>query len=233
MVRHSLVGRAKSEAISSEILARVFRELESMMATFPEAVVDAMVKDRRDPFKVLIATLISLRTKDEVTGKATERLFKIASTPFQMALLEPEVIEKAIFPAGFYRNKAKTIIHVCSVLIEKHEGKVPSTIGELVAIKGVGRKTANLVLSSGFGIDAICVDTHVHRICNRWGYVDTKTPDATEMLLRRKLPKAYWIRINALLVVMGQNICKPISPICSACSLKEWFCPSIGVKKSR
>jgi endonuclease-3 len=233
MAGSSLKGKTKLRVISEEVLGRVFSELESMMASFPEAVVDAMVKDHRDPFKVLIATLISLRTKDEVTGKATERLFQIASTPFQMVLLEPEVIEKAIFPAGFYRNKAKTIIHVCSVLISKYEGNVPSTIDELIAIKGVGRKTANLVLSSGFGIDAICVDTHVHRICNRWGYVNTSTPDATEMLLRRKLPQRYWIRINALLVVMGQNICKPVSPLCSSCSLKGWFCPSYGVKKSR
>jgi len=223
----------KPVKVSSKILARVFKELESMMATFPEAVVDAMVKDKRDPFKVLIATLISLRTKDEVTGKATERLFEFASIPEEMALLDPEVIEKAIFPAGFYRTKAKTIINACTVLNEVHEGKVPSTIEELVAIKGVGRKTANLVLSSGFGIEAICVDTHVHRICNRWGYVNTKTADATEMVLRKQLPRSYWIRINALLVVMGQNICRPISPKCSSCTLKDWFCPALGVGKSR
>ena len=234
-VREKLKGVSSKtpSKISHETLSKVFSELESMMATFPEAVVDAMVKDKRDPFKVLIATLISLRTKDEVTGKATERLFKFASAPEQMALLKPVVIEKAIYPAGFYRTKAKTIINACVVLNEKHNGKVPSSIDELVAIKGVGRKTANLVLSSGFGIDAICVDTHVHRICNRWGYVKTKTADATEMVLRKQLPRSYWIRINALLVVMGQNICRPISPICSSCSLKEWFCPALGVEKSR
>lgn len=229
----SLKVKEKSRAVSPETLAKVFKELEAMMVTFPEAVVDAMVKDKRDPFKVLIATLISLRTKDEVTGKATERLFKFASTPEKMALLDPEVIEKAIFPAGFYRTKAKTIINACTVLNVKHGGEVPSTIEELVAIKGVGRKTANLVLSSGFGIEAICVDTHVHRICNRWGYVTTKTADATEMVLRKQLPRAYWIRINALLVVMGQNICRPISPICSSCTLRDWFCPALGVEKSR
>ena len=222
-----------SKAISKKNLEKAFVELEEMMSNFDEAVVDAMVKDKRDPFRVLIATLISLRTKDEVTGPATRRLFKLAKGPEDMTLLDPEKIEKAIFPAGFYRRKALTIIDVCSVLNKDYGGKVPSDLKQLISIKGIGRKTANLVLTSGFGIEAICVDTHVHRICNRWGYVDTKNADATEMVLRKILPRKYWIRINALLVVMGQNICKPISPFCSKCSLKSWFCPALNVDKFR
>jgi endonuclease-3 len=150
-----------------------------------------------------------------------------------MAALTPSVIETAIFPAGFYKRKARTIIHVCTVLRDEYDGQVPDDLQALVKIKGIGRKTANLVLSTGFGIDAICVDTHVHRICNRWNYVNTASPDATEMALRKKLPVRHWIRINALLVVFGQNICKPLSPFCSRCSLSQWFCPGTGVDRHR
>lgn len=186
----------------------------------------------RDPYQVLISCLISLRTKDEVTSAATERLFSLAKTPPAMLRLTPGAIEKAIYPAGFYRNKARTILHVSSVILDEYNGKVPDTIDELLTLKGVGRKTANLVVSLGYGKNAICVDTHVHRISNRLGYVSTKTPEKTEFALREKLPCRYWIEYNELLVNYGQHICVPISPKCSECVIQE-FCPKVGVTKHR
>ena len=187
----------------------------------------------RDPYQVLISCLISLRTKDEVTSKATERLFSLAKAPQDMVKLSPKKIEKVIYPAGFYRNKARTIIHVSRVILDEHKGTVPDTIDALVAMKGIGRKTANLVVSLGYGKDAICVDTHVHRISNRFGYVKTKNPHETEFALRKKLPKRYWIEYNDLLVSYGQHICAPISPKCSSECVVENFCPKVGVTKHR
>lgn len=187
---------------------------------------------QRDPYLVLVSCLISLRTKDEVTAKATERLFALATTPEKMARLSPRRIEKAIYPAGFYRTKARTIIGVSNVLLEKHDGMVPSTMEELLALKGVGRKTANLVLGLGFGKPAICVDTHVHRISNRLGYVRTKTPEKTEFALREKLPMHDWIDYNDLLVNFGQHICVPVSPKCSVCPVSR-LCERVGVRVHR
>ena len=171
---------------------------------------------------------IHLRTKDDVTREASKRLYKLAETPEKMVRLKRNTIEKAIFPAGFYRNKAKTILNVCKVIIETHDGKVPSDIDELLSIKGVGRKTANLVITKGYCLPGICVDTHVHRISNRFGYVSTKTPEGTEFALREKLPKEYWIEFNDLLVAFGQNVCKPISPLCSQCLVHD-HCMRVGV----
>ncbi len=182
----------------------------------------------RDPFKVLISTVISLRTKDDVTRKASERLYKLAVTPEEMLKLSGKKIEKAIYPAGFYRNKAKTILDISKLIIDKYNGKVPDDLDELLKIKGVGRKTANLVLTQGYGLPGICVDTHVHRISNRIGYVSTKTPKDTEFVLREKLPEEYWIEYNDLLVTFGQNVCKPISPLCSQCPVHD-HCMRIGV----
>jgi len=186
----------------------------------------------RDPFKILIGCLLSLRTKDETTGPAAARLFALAGTPMEMLQVPVEAIERAIYPVGFYRTKARTIVEVCRSLLANHDGKVPQSIEALLELKGVGRKTANLVLALGFQQPAICVDTHVHRISNRWGYVRTKNPEDTEFALRRKLPKAYWLSYNDLLVGFGQNLCVPISPRCSQCPLGA-ICPQIGVTTHR
>jgi endonuclease-3 len=185
-----------------------------------------------DPFKVLISCILSLRTQDKTTGAASTRLFSLAGTPERMALLSREEMEKAIYPVGFYRNKAAQILEICRELLEKHDGEVPDEIDELLKFKGVGRKTANLVVTLGFGKPGICVDTHVHRICNRWGYVSTKSPDETEFALRGKLPREYWLIINDLLVTFGQNLCHPVSPRCSICPLFH-LCDRVGVVKSR
>lgn len=185
-----------------------------------------------DPFKVLISCILSLRTQDKTTGAASARLFALADTPEKMVRLSREVIEKAIYPVGFYRNKASQILGICRTLLDRYNGRVPDDIDELLQFKGVGRKTANLVVTLGFGKPGICVDTHVHRICNRWGYVHTKNPAETEFVLRAKLPTEYWLVINDLLVTFGQNQCVPVSPRCSTCPLSH-LCIRAGVTKSR
>ena len=184
------------------------------------------------PFKVLISCIISLRTKDEVTALASARIFEHAQTPEAMIRLTAEEISRLIYPAGFYRNKAEQISLLSRKLVEEHHGEVPDSIDQLLEFKGVGRKTANLVMTLGFGKPGICVDTHVHRICNRWGYVKTKCPDETERILRQQLPHEYWIEINDLLVAFGQNHCHPVSPRCSNCCLSA-ICSRFGVKVSR
>lgn len=188
--------------------------------------------NKRDPFRILISCILSHRTKDEVTAPATERLFSIADTPEKILTLKEGRIAQVIFPAGFYNTKAKTIRDVCRTLIERFHSKVPDDIDTLLTLKGVGRKTANLVVSLGYGRPGICVDTHVHRISNRLGIVKTKTPVQTEFELRKKLPQKYWIPFNNILVRHGQEICKPISPICSSCVI-ERYCSRAGVGKSR
>jgi len=184
------------------------------------------------PFTVLISCILSLRTQDKTTDAASGRLFRLAKTPRAMAKLSHSVIQKAIYPVSFYRNKAKSIKKICAILLKKYDGCVPETIEELVKLPGVGRKTANLTVTLGYGKPGICVDTHVHRITNRWGYVKTKTPDETEGVLRTKLPRKYWIDINEWLVMYGQNICQPVSPLCSQCRLQP-NCPRLGVIHSR
>jgi len=184
------------------------------------------------PFRVLVSCILSLRTKDDVTMAASKRLLAIAKTPEELAALGEDVIEKAIYPAGFYKTKAKTLREAAGELRDKYSSVVPDTIDELLKFRGVGRKTANLVVTLGYGKPGICVDTHVHRITNRWGLVSTKTPDKTEFALRKCLPEKYWIRFNDLLVTYGQNICRPISPFCSRCPISG-FCEKRGVLKSR
>ncbi len=186
----------------------------------------------REPFKVLISCILSLRTQDKTTGKASERLFKLASTPEAMSRLRAKTIEKAIFPVGFYRVKAERIREMSREIIGRYNSKVPDEIDELLKLKGVGRKTANLVVTLGYNKPGICVDTHVHRITNRWGYLNTTTPEKTEFDLRKKLPKQYWLEINGLLVAFGQGICKPISPFCSKCSIHA-YCAKVCVGKHR
>ncbi len=186
----------------------------------------------RDPFRVLISTMLSLRTKDAVTAAASQRLYALADTPRALLRLTPRQIEKTIYPVGFYRTKARNILQVCRELIDRFDGAVPADLDELVKLPGVGRKTANLVVTLGYGKPGICVDTHVHRITNRWGYVRTKTPEQTEMALRANLPRAYWIEINDELVALGQNICHPTSPKCSLCPVRA-YCDRVGVTRSR
>lgn len=189
-------------------------------------------ESNRDPFRILISCLLSLRTKDKTTSEASGRLFALAHTPDSVLALPLRKIEKAIYPVGFYRTKAKSIHRICRRLLDAYGGIVPDSINELVTLSGVGRKTANLVVTVGYQKPGICVDIHVHRISNRWGYVKTKTPEQTEEALRRKLPKQYWITFNDLLVPYGQNLCQPVSPFCSRCKLIE-YCDRVGVTRSR
>lgn len=189
-------------------------------------------QSNRDPFLILISCLLSLRTKDKTTQEAGDRLFALACTPAAMLKLPLKTIERAIYPVGFYRTKAKSIHRICRLLLTKYEGRVPDSIDELLTLPGVGRKTANLVVTVGYGKPGICVDIHVHRISNRWGYIKTKTPEESEQALRRVLPRRYWITYNDLLVPYGQNLCLPVSPLCSQCKLIP-YCDRVGVTKSR
>ena len=186
----------------------------------------------KDPYQILISCLLSLRTKDQVTHQASRRLFQLAKAPQQMVRLSREKIRKAIYPVGFYKTKAKTVQSVSRDILDRFGGKVPDSLEALLSLKGVGRKTANLVVTLGFHKPGICVDTHVHRISNRLGLVKTKTPEKTEQALRQTLPPQYWIEWNDLLVPFGQNLCKPISPLCSHCPI-ERYCPRIGVTLHR
>jgi endonuclease-3 len=213
-------------------MAEIIRLLELELGKRELPIVTKLAEERRDPFEILISTLLSLRTKDEVTAAATERLFALASTPAEMLRLSETEIQRAIYPVGFYRNKAETIRQVCRELIERFQSGVPDSIEELLTIKGVGRKTANLVVSLGFSGAGLCVDTHVHRISNRMGYVRTKNPEETEFALRAKLPPEHWSRYNTLLVAFGRNTCRPVSPLCSHCPV-EVYCDRVGVMKSR
>ena len=184
------------------------------------------------PFRVLISTILSSRTKDETTDAAVTRLFAAAKTPQQMQELPEDEIARLIYPVGFYRTKAKNIREVCAILNRQYGGRTPDTMDELLGLPGVGIKTASLTLSQAFGIPAICVDIHVHRIFNRWNVAATKTPDETERELRRILPVEWWIPVNSLLVAFGQTLCTPIGPKCSICSIAS-ECPKRDVKKSR
>jgi endonuclease-3 len=189
-------------------------------------------KEKSDPYLVLIGTLLSLRTKDEMTEKAMEKLTQKAKTPQELLKIPEEELQKLIYPVGFFRIKSRTLRDVSGIIIDKYGGQVPDTIDELLTIKGVGRKTANLVITEGFGKPGICVDTHVHRISNRLGIVSTKNPHETEESLRKVLPGQYWIIYNTLLVTFGKRICKPISPLCNTCSLSR-ICKKTGVGKHR
>jgi len=195
-------------------------------------IVTLMAETYESPFRVLVSCILSLRTQDATTAKASHRLFAVADTAPAMLKLTAKKIEKLIYPVGFYRTKAKNILEICRTLIAQHGGKVPDEIDELLKLKGVGRKTANLVATLGYRKPGICVDTHVHRISNRWGYVKTKTTEKTEFALRAKLPKEYWIEYNNLLVNFGQHLCRPISPMCSECPVKQ-YCRRIGVTVRR
>ena len=210
----------------------VIRRLEQASPGWAVPSVTQISHKSRDPFQVLISCLLSLRTKDQVTLQASERLFARARTPQQLLSIPTHSIERLIYPVGFYRTKARRIHQICQHLLGRFFGKVPEQLEELLSLPGVGRKTANLVVTLGFNRLGICVDTHVHRISNRLGYVQTRTPEQTEMALRKKLPSRYWIRYNDLLVSFGQSLCRPVSPWCSRCPI-ERLCPKVGVSHSR
>lgn len=219
-------------SVHSKNIDAVVKILRQEMKDLPDPSVTLVGKRWKSPFLVLISCILSLRTKDETTLPASQRLFKLADTPKEILKLTPKQIEKTIYPVGFYKTKARNILGICRDISGPFGGQVPDDIDTLMTMKGVGRKTANLVLTEGFGIPAICVDTHVHRISNRFGYVQTRTPEETEMVLRKKLPKKHWMDYNCLLVTWGQNICRPISPLCSQCGLSK-YCQRKDVLKSR
>jgi endonuclease-3 len=214
-----------------EILLKEYPKWKAPIVTF---VAETMgLSDNSLPFRVLVATILSLRTKDETTTAAVTRLFsETFPDPQSFIKLGAGKIEKLIYPVGFYRVKSQRLVEISQILIEKFDGKVPSDIEELLTLPGVGRKTANLVVSLGYGKPAMCVDIHVHRISNRWGYIATKTPEQSEFALREKLPVKWWNRYNDILVAFGQTICKPVSPFCSRCAVEEW-CLKAGVDRHR
>jgi endonuclease-3 len=214
-----------------DILEIVRRLRRAGRAWAPTALMDVAQRSQ-DPFRVLISCLISLRTPDRVTAAASARLFRLAATPDALRAVPVGRIAEAIYPAGFYRTKSRTIRAVCETLVRDHAGRVPCDLERLLTLKGVGRKTANLVVTVGFGRPGICVDTHVHRITNRLGIVATRTPAQTEDALRAVLPRRLWISYNDLLVAFGQHLCRPVSPFCSTCPVSR-LCPRIGVTTRR
>jgi len=213
-------------------IRKVIHLIEKEVAKWELPIVSSLAEEHSGPFPILISTILSLRTKDEVTAKAAERLLALAGTPEEMLKLSEGKIIKAIYPVGFYRNKAKTILHISRELIDRFHSRVPDTIEQLLTLKGVGRKTANLVVALGYNKEGLCVDTHVHRISNRLGYVRTKTPEETEYALRKKLPSVYWLRYNTLMVAFGRHVCVPISPFCSRCPVFA-YCNRVNVVRSR
>lgn len=210
----------------------VVAKVKRTIRRWKEPVLGVVARETRDPFRILIACLLSLRTKDHTTAEASQRLFRLADTPERMNALSLKTIEKAIYPVGFYKNKTRQIRAICQSLLRDFGGRVPDTIDELLTLKGVGRKTANLVVTVGYQKPGICVDIHVHRISNRWGYVRTRTPEETERALRKKLPAKYWITYNDWLVPFGQHLCRPVSPFCSECPVSQ-YCRKVGVRTSR
>ena len=212
---------------------QVINILRQAVQAWQPALVDDMAETgETSPYQILIATILSLRTKDTLTAQVAPRLFELADTPYQMVKHSSEEVEKVIYPVGFYRNKAKSIVDISQTLIDKYNGAVPDDLDVLLTLPGVGRKTANLVVTVGYNKPGICVDIHVHRISNRWGYINTKTPEKTEFALREKLPQEYWIEYNGLLVSMGQNLCTPTSPWCSKCPVTQ-FCERVDVTRTR
>jgi endonuclease-3 len=216
---------------TSDIHAAI-RVLRREVRRWPEPVVGVVARESQDPFRILVACVLSLRTKDRTTAEASRRLFALATKPAAMLRLPQSRIERVIYPVGFYRTKARQIREICRRLLDAYAGRVPDSIDDLLTLPGVGRKTANLVVTVGYQKPGICVDIHVHRISNRWGYVKTKTPEQTEEALRKKLPARYWITFNDLLVPFGQNVCQPVSPYCSRCRLTA-YCDRVGVSRSR
>ena len=219
--------------MSKEInINKIMLILKKDVINYKVPVIDLIKIHTNNKFKVLIATILSARTKDETTAKSAERLFEKIKTFKDLKLISETELQNLIYPVGFYKTKAKNLNKLAKIMIEKYNNKIPNEINELIKLPGVGRKTANLVRAIAFNKPAICVDTHVHRIFNRLGYLDTKTPHETEINLRLKLPKKYWLIVNRIFVAFGQNTCRPISPFCSKCVISR-YCNKIDVNKSR
>ncbi|MBA3531960.1 MAG: endonuclease III [Ardenticatenales bacterium] len=218
--------------MENKTIEEVCARLEEVVGGWETPLVDAMAATGDDPFRILIATILSLRTRDTVTAQVAPQLFARAATPEAMLALPAEELRDLIKRVGFYNNKSESIRAICRQLLEEHGGQVPDDLDTLLALPGVGRKTANLVVTAGYQKAGICVDTHVHRISNRLGYVQTKSPEQSEMALRAKLPKTLWLDINRLLVSLGQTICHPTSPKCSICPIND-LCERVGVTRSR
>jgi endonuclease-3 len=218
--------------VTPETVGDLIETLRREAPSWNAPIVTLVATHTRDPFQTLISCILSLRTKDETTAVATKRLFERASTPEAMLKIPLRQLERLIFPVGFYRTKARVIRGIISDLKARYGGKVPDDLDALLTLKGVGRKTANLVVTEAFRKPGICVDTHVHRISNRWGLVETTTPEKTEMALREVLPRRHWLEYNSLLVAFGQTLCHPTSPWCSRCPI-EHRCPRLGVARSR
>ena len=210
----------KNKVDSKKHIAKIIQAIKD--ANFPQRDFVKMMETFHDPFKVLICCILSLRTNDLTTYPCSLRMLELGSKPEDFLNINVDTLAKAIYPVGFYRNKAQQILDISKEIVENYNGNVPASIDELVKFKGVGRKTANLVMAKGFGVPAICVDVHVHRISNRLGWVKTKTPDETEMALRKLLPEKYWLDINTILVTFGQNHCKPQHPMCETCPVKQY-----------
>jgi len=217
---------------SSKTVHAVMRALARAIDNLELPAVEKIAENsKEDPFEVLIATMLSAQTRDAVTAAASARLFRVARTPAAMAKLTEKRIIKLIYPVSFYRHKAAHVKQTCRILVEQYDSRVPSTMNELLKLPGVGRKTANLVLILSFrSLKNICVDTHVHRISNRLGWVQTRTPDETEQALYTNTSARWWPYINLYLVTWGQNVCRPIYPRCNACVIKP-YCPRIGVER--
>jgi endonuclease III len=214
-------------------IQKIISLLKKQSKQFESPLASELGERTKDPFLVLISCILSLRTKDTTTGPASKRLFKLADNPKDMLKLTKKQIEKAIFPVGFYPTKAKYIQKTCKALIKYHKGKVPDKEKELLKLSGIGRKCMGIVMDYGFGKNShIPVDTHVHKLTNRLGWVKTKTPEKTEQQLIKTIPRKYWHDLNDLLVRHGQNICVPVSPYCSKCNIRK-YCPRMGIKRSR
>lgn len=218
--------------MDNRILAVILRHLRRLAARKEAPVVTLIAVTTGDPWRVLSACILSLRTQDATTAKAAQRMFARWPDVEAMAAADPDEVSRTIYPVGFYRTKAPQLVAMARRIRDEWNGRVPDEIDELLTLKGVGRKTANLVVQAGYGKAGICVDTHVHRISNIWGYVSTRTPAQTEVALRAKLPKRYWMEYNDLLVSFGQTVCRPVSPRCSECPVEKW-CPKIGVGRRR
>ena len=229
---HKKIETARRAPLDARGVSRVLRVLRREAPSWNAPIVGFIAVQHRDPFRTLISCILSLRTKDATTAAASLRLFEKAHTPEAILALSAKTLERLIYPVGFYRTKARVIRGICRDLIDKFDGRVPDEIDALLTLKGVGRKTANLVVTEAYGKPGICVDTHVHRISNRWGLVRTKTPDKTEIALRAVLPARHWLEYNGILVAFGQTICNPTSPWCSRCKIAA-MCPRIGVVQSR
>ena len=232
MSKHSWPDIFKAlEKWRKELLAAPNVE-DAAVTTIAEEYLNELGKSADLPWAILVSTILSLRTKDDVTREASRRLLAKAPGPAKLLTLGQEEIARLAYPAGFYRTKAESLMKVSKILLEKYNGEVPANLEALLELPGVGRKTANLVLTEAFDMYGICVDIHVHRICNRAGWISTATPEKTETALREILPKQYWKRINGLLVLYGQNLCRPISPFCSRCVIRD-YCERREVSKSR